>query len=254
MPRNIDYKGRAKANETRRQLYRKSAIINALRDNDINKAEFLSETNLVPKPTAVETLIKQEEVSKATKPVVEAIQNIPTTEHNKISSDKNLDKDIELDMDTEIDQDLIDSLGLSMPSEMLGEEYDFDYLRDSFKTAQELRNDVSRRIGGMKRSNEYKEASPIVKETMLADLENDRSSITRYMMRVKEMMNNRTVLGKGIMTSIKDVIQRFKLLVGHIQAGNTNKAIKNEVSDIAHYLYSEGYLSKNLYSNLMNNI
>ena len=79
------------------------------------------------------------------------------------------------------------------------------------------------------------------------------SELTKYKNRLKEVrsaMNYKT--GSGIMTNISDLIERVKLIIGSIEAGNSNKMLKNELSDILYYLYKNRKINKNTYDSLIN--
>ena len=57
--------------------------------------------------------------------------------------------------------------------------------------------------------------------------------------------------GTSIMTTMNDLIERMKILLGEIESGNTNKVLKNELRDIAHYLYSKDKINRSTYKILM---
>ena len=54
-----------------------------------------------------------------------------------------------------------------------------------------------------------------------------------------------------IMTTMNDLVERMKILLGEIESGNTNKVLKNDLRDIAHYLYSKDKINKSTYKMLM---
>ena len=54
------------------------------------------------------------------------------------------------------------------------------------------------------------------------------------------------------MTNMVDLVDRFKLLVGEIESGNTNKALKNELADILQYLFRNKKLTKTQYKMFSN--
>ena len=57
--------------------------------------------------------------------------------------------------------------------------------------------------------------------------------------------------GNAILTTMEDISERLKILVGEITSGNTNVKLKNELADILHYLLRKGEISKSKYKTLM---
>ena len=57
--------------------------------------------------------------------------------------------------------------------------------------------------------------------------------------------------GSGIMTTIEDLWERFKILFGSITSGNKNPALINEFREIIYYLYKNKHISKLQYKSLM---
>ena len=58
--------------------------------------------------------------------------------------------------------------------------------------------------------------------------------------------------GKGILTTVPEIIEQVKLLVGEITSGNTNQTLKNELSELATYLYKTKHINKSQYNKLTN--
>ena len=57
--------------------------------------------------------------------------------------------------------------------------------------------------------------------------------------------------GTSIMTTMSDLVERMKILLGEIESGNTNKVLKNELRDIAHYLNSKDKIYRSTYKMLV---
>jgi hypothetical protein len=248
MVRNIDYKAVSKANEVSRKMYRKSAIINALRENNPNKAELLSEKPIFPKPSPEQIIAKDQAIKQQSEPIIKVLKDVGVPKQQSSESVQRGQQTEPQDLDVGIDEDLIQNHGLIMPSTLLQQDYDTKTLRSVLSEARQLKNEYSRKIGSVRRTQDYKQASSEDKKFMTKDLEREREVMQQYLSAVQSMS------GKGIMTSMGDVINRFKLLVGHIQAGNTNKNVLNEAAEIAHFLYSKKKLTKGVYQNLISSI
>ena len=57
--------------------------------------------------------------------------------------------------------------------------------------------------------------------------------------------------GESIMTSLEDVYERFKILLGEVTSGSKNKHVMNEFRGILYYLYKHDHISKINYDALM---
>ncbi len=53
--KDINYNKLAENNEIHQKLYRKVAVVNAINEGKIAKAEYLSNKTLIPKPSLVES-------------------------------------------------------------------------------------------------------------------------------------------------------------------------------------------------------
>lgn len=52
--------------------------------------------------------------------------------------------------------------------------------------------------------------------------------------------------GKGLIIGEDEAIQRFKLLLGSIRAGNTSKRVKSELKQLSDELFKKGHISKDM--------
>ena len=68
---------------------------------------------------------------------------------------------------------------------------------------------------------------------------------------ITDLKQQGTSITTTIMTTMNDLVERMKILLGEIESGNTNKVLKNELRDIAHYLYSKDKINKSTYKMLM---
>lgn len=59
------------------------------------------------------------------------------------------------------------------------------------------------------------------------------------------------VYGNGLFTSIEEAYEKLKVNLGEFQAGNKSKLLKNEISDIAHFLFKNNILMKQSYKDIM---
>ena len=62
------------------------------------------------------------------------------------------------------------------------------------------------------------------------------------------------IRGSGVFTSLKEIGERAQVLLGEMKAGNTSINLKNELSDLLHYLYKHRQIKKGDYTNLINAI
>ena len=57
--------------------------------------------------------------------------------------------------------------------------------------------------------------------------------------------------GSSVFTSFKEIIKKVELLLGEISAGNTSIALRNELTDLLHYLYQHKKIRKGMYTSLI---
>ena len=69
----------------------------------------------------------------------------------------------------------------------------------------------------------------------------------------KDMTSARAkvIRGAGIFTSIQEIMERVKVLLGEMEAGNTSMVLRNELADLLHYLYKRKQIKKNDYTKLI---
>jgi hypothetical protein len=75
--KDIDYKKLSEANILHKNLYKKIAEINAIREGNISKAELISGKELVKKISPLELYTETEKVIRKQAPLVKAIKDIP---------------------------------------------------------------------------------------------------------------------------------------------------------------------------------
>ena len=95
------------------------------------------------------------------------------------------------------------------------------------------------------------------------ELKSDLQSLQKYNEAIRTILKNQasikkststsTSTGKGIKNRIyytnpKELVQRLKVLIGEVQAGNNSKHIKNEIADISHHLYRKKLIKKKEYN------
>src|SRR5207237_7376469 len=94
------------------------------------------------------------------------------------------------------------------------------------------------------------------------ELKPDLKSLQKYNDALKTILKNQasikkptstaTSTGKGVKNRIyytnpKELVQRLKVLIGQVQAGNNSKQINNEIADISHHLYKRKAIKKTEY-------
>ena len=71
----------------------------------------------------------------------------------------------------------------------------------------------------------------------------------------REFLRNMNKEGKGLkILTIKQMLNRFPILLGQIQAGNNSIKLKNEIRKILYSLYRSKVLTKTVYNNLIKSI
>ena len=88
--------------------------------------------------------------------------------------------------------------------------------------------------------------------------ERERERLVYYRKRIEQTSDNLYLFkknpqsGTSILTTIPEVIEQVKLLVGEITSGNTNQSLKNELSELSTYLYKTKHINKSQYNKLTN--
>ena len=270
MPGKIDWELKAKRQSIYKTLNKENAIINAIRDKDIIKAEILSGKDLVDRDPIQEALKRKdderledgrvegrrnhEEIVNQLRAILdkpefdydkfveafrrmqavervrqEAIQTpLPDSEDSEIDDDetsKGATGGLNIDIDKGLDEDLTKKYG--KPSE---------FLKKGDRIAiNEIREKLLNKI------REYNLKSY------------PTAHVSRYRNRLKDVLRAMDVQeGSGIITNLADLRERMKLIIGSIEAGNSSKDLKNELSEILYYLYKNRKINKNVYESLIN--
>ena len=269
MPRKIDYELKSRSKIIKKDLNKQNAIVDAVRQGKIVKAEILSNTELVAKDPIHQALIaKQAEESiksnlKTKEELKEVNDNILTelrTIANKRypSSDLEILEDIRDLLKTPKTEGAIPLPGLETDEGAVGGkpvEIDIDKgLNERLITMHgkpsELLNDgnvdeIKQKIDDLKKD---------IRKTNLGHYNAFHvNDLSLYRNRLKDVLRALEVQkGKGIMTNLVDLKERLQLLVGSIEAGNGSKELKNELADILHYLYKNKMINLNVYKMFMN--
>ncbi len=135
--KDIDYNKLAENNEIHQKLYRKVAIVNAINEGKIAKAEYLSNKTLIPEASLVET----HRVQQLQELILKGIENIPVPQtvlppmieqQQQAIEPSPREKRILHDPDHGLNLNTIESEGLSKLSTILGnvleEKVDLDEL------------------------------------------------------------------------------------------------------------------------------
>ena len=258
MVRKIDYNLKARSQMIKRDLNRKNAIIDSIRQGKVTKAEILSGTELVPRDPIHQALItegakkdilksrdlesKRDETNDLILTELRAIANRRYPDNLELLEDiRELLKTprgdesialpasaepIVIDIDKGLSPDLVERYG--KPSELYGNRARIEGIRDTL-----LDEIKSNNLG---RTHRY-----------------ETKELTKYRNRLKDVLRGMEVKeGKGIMTNMSDLSERLKLLVGSIESGNSNIELKNELADILHYLLKNKVINKSVYKTFMN--
>lgn len=73
----------------------------------------------------------------------------------------------------------------------------------------------------------------------------------RHLPEVPEVHEMEEIEGEGLFTSFEEIIEKIKVLLGEFQAGNKSKVIRNEISDIANFLFKHKVIPKNSYKKII---
>ena len=249
MLRQIDYNLKAEAQQVKQNLNKQNAIIDAIRQGNIDKAEILSGSKLVSRDPLVQGLVekanrisasqKQSESNKNNEILGElrAIANKPDVLLEDIKSALTpqlpAPRPTTYDLDRDLDDDIL--LEYGRPSDHM-ETGDIEKIE---KINDDILMEIRRlNLLGSKEKRIVKRRKDLVDYRKRLDI-------------AKVAITDLKQQGTSIMTTMNDLIERMKILLGEIESGNTNEVLKNELRDIAHYLYSKRKINRSTYKMLM---
>ena len=260
-----DYKLIAKRQEVEQALTKQNAIIGAIQNGDLTKAEFLTGQQLIPTNPVVEGLLKKKKSKEVTNREIlnelRAIKEKPEIDYDRLRVDFGDQSAIE---------DVTEEGAVAEESVLIAPDKDFD--ADNFQTLRDLKlrkpsdlRDLENIEKALSTAKEYADQDNVKysdrgilpkNPTKRAEREENiriKYVLRKYIKRLETMQEGlKLQTGKSIMTNMVDLVDRFKLLVGEIESGNTNKALKNELADILQYLFRNKKLTKTQYKMFSN--
>ena len=262
-----DYKLIAKRQEVEQAIAKQNAIISAIHNGDLTKAEFLTGQQLIPTNPVVEGLLKKKKSEEVTNREIlnelRAIKEKPDFDYDALSQALKYEDEQEaidankgllLNLDKDFDEDDIVRLTyykLPIPSELYSSHHEtlVSNVQDNITKVKKLKElpEIKNAKRGFLPKNDP------IKRKRAIELRKHRDVLDKYFKRLK-LINDGFELQKGssIMTNMVDLVDRFKLLVGEIESGNTNKALKNELADLLQYLFRSKKLTKTQYKMFSN--
>ena len=253
MLRQIDYNLKAEAQQVKQNLNKQNAIIDAIRQGNIDKAEILSGSKLVSRDPLVQGLVekanrisasqKQKETNKNNEILGElrAIANKPDVLLEDIKSALTpqlpAPRPTTYDLDRDLDDDILHEYG--RPSDHM-ETGDIEKIKEIYDAT--LKEGYKLNLLGSTNPKIVKRRKDLVEYRKRLDIA--KVAIT-------DLKQQGTSITTTIMTTMNDLVERMKILLGEIESGNTNKVLKNELRDIVHYLYSKDKINRSTYKMLM---
>ena len=245
----IDYNLKAESQQVKQNLNKQNAIIDAIRQGNIDKAEILSGSKLVSRDPLVQGLVekanrisasqKQSESNKNNEILGElrAIANKPDVllEDIKRALKPQLPapRPTTYDLERDLDDDILLEYGRLSDHMETGDIENIEKINDDI--LMEIRR---LNLLGSKEKRIVKRRKDLVDYRKRLDI-------------AKVAITDLKQQGTSIMTTMNDLIERMKILLGEIESGNTNEVLKNELRDIAHYLYSKRKINRSTYKMLM---
>ena len=266
-----------------RDLKKQNAIVDAVRNGKFTKAEILSDRELIPRDSVLQTLFRKdrEDSEHRDKKVLDKLQAIadkPNFDRDEFLRDFDRilqQQRLKLEMPRAIEASLPDEGQVveEAPDEQLvyprieprkatiGER---KYVEQPILSQRDIdrANDVEALRKhfdyGLKDYEKYFDRLNTGKrgQNLIAKQEEHQRNLEnyiQYLRYLKQRINQlETQEGSSIMTTIHDLKERLQILIGEITSGNTSKALKNELADVLHYLLKKKVLSKERYMKLMN--
>ena len=254
-----DYKLIAKRQEVEQAIAKQNAIINAIHNGDLTKAEFLTGQQLIPTNPVVEGLLrkkKNEEVNnREIINELRAIKEKPDFDYDALSrmikyyDEAGRQAAIEPE-EIQIDRGFMINLDSDFEGDDINRLESFKLLKPSDLYSPNIQDFQDKIDDNLEKAIQIREASNIKYAKKKSQ---PKAMLNKYINRLETIKNGLQLQqGSSIMTSMVDLVDRFKLLVGEIESGNTNKALKNELADILQYLYKNKKLTKTQYKMFSN--
>jgi len=280
--KDIDWNKAAKRAEVSYNLGKINALINAKTDKNIQKVELLTGTDLIERDP-VEEAIEMQKFVRQQQPIISKLkeisdktispqtmtnimQNIPAIDYARVDEvhplaitstkpqhRRSKSDPITIDMNEGIDPEVIAKYNFKMPNDIVKDvAFDEDKMKDLSNQKKNLEY-ILKTVGSQSRHNR--------------ELKDDLDNLRKYNKAMKTILSNQASIkkstssstGKGIKNRIyytnpKELIQRLKVLVGEVQAGNNSKHNKNEIADISHHLYKKKIIKKKDYRDILSSI
>ena len=246
--KDIDYEKLAENNEIHRKLYRKVAITNAINEGKIDKAEYLSNKQLIPTSSLLETY----KIQQLQEPIIKAIENIPTPQivlppppEPQAIEPPPKEKRILHDPDHGLNLSIIESEGLpklyTILEKVLEETVDLDDLIKRASKRKALAN--SRKNRANRRGN----------TTQFSEEKQKEETLKTYINRLRHLQKLIPSIqyGDGCDNYTMD---KLAVLLGELKAGNTSPDIKTDIKEMAHYFYKNGELTMQQYKAILSNV
>ena len=254
-----DYKLIAKRQEVEQAIAKQNAIINAIHNGDLTKAEFLTGQQLIPTNPVVEGLLrkkKNEEVNnREILKELRAIKEKPDFDYDALSrmikyyDEAGRQAAIEPE-EIQIDRGFMINLDSDFEGDDINRLESFKLLKPSDLYSPNIQDFQDKIDDNLEKAIQIREASNIKYAKKKSQ---PKAMLNKYINRLETIKNGLQLQqGSSIMTSMVDLVDRFKLLVGEIESGNTNKALKNELAEILQYLFRNKKLTKTQYKMFSN--
>ena len=272
-----DYKVLRRRHKANYNFNRENAIINNITNNRIFDAELIAQKNLVPKETpAMKAYREQSSLSspllrlqKEQLQELKEISDKPVINYNKMAESfvkaiKDADDRSEApqaiapetispkesliaDFDKDIEYEVVEEYNLKRINEMLTSREELKSNLDSVdKLKRKLTAKIARDSKGLSQTEAYLKTQ---------DIRWQVEELKKYTDRIRDILKNYNTLdlqtGSSILTTMEDIIERFKILYGEITSGNKNIEMINEFRDIILYLFKNKHITKDYYKELM---
>ena len=231
------------------QLYNLSSQISSLSAGDVKKAEFLGGKDLLPTPDPISLYLeakkneravattdkKLEEVKKEISGLRPAIVNFPHPQPITVDTDMTIGEiPIEYPWLTDDKKEVLEDYGLTPDILFMQSDYNKYYKDEKSKTIS-----VNISVGKDERFSKQ-----------------EKQKMKKLVRKYRDALDARQdyMVGQGIGEPVckkvlNQAVERAKVLIGEINAGNTSKELRHELDRILLTLYKNDVISKEEYRN-----